>query len=239
MSGDERVQKAAKHKLQGLVRSSTHQALALTASVKPDVASPAETPSKLTPMEKLLIERGFLPDDAMYEPFVMIHETQQNINRVLEKVAAGSEALNVQVKATADGEISRVRASVADVEEESVERMTAALEQSAQALFRGRQWRTAALVGIALCVAVGSGGAVGWVLGSRDGSASVEAVKGELAEAFRNGGEGAELWLRLMRDNDVRKSLEQCKGGAVWQANGRLACWVPLWLEEAGAPERR
>lgn len=239
MGGEEPVQKAAKNKLQGLLKSRTYRDLALASSVESDEVQPAETPSKLTSMEKLLIEKGFLPNDAMYEPFAMIHETQEKINRLLEKVAAGSEALNVQVKATADGEIARVRASVADVEEESVERMTAAMEQSAQLVVRVKQWQIAAALACFLCVATAVGVLVGWYFGWRDGSATVAATERGLAEAFRGGGEAADMWLKLMRNNDPKLSLEQCKGAAVWQINGRRACWVPMWLDEAGAPEQR
>lgn len=229
MSEAEPVQKAAKRKLTDLMKSSTHAALALASS---PASVSSEHEAEASSMGKLLSDDGVLPGDPLYRPLM-------HLDKQIEKIAAGAEPIAAQIKAMVDGEVARIRKTVVGVEEESVERMTAALEQSAQASFRGWQWRTAALVGIALCVAAGVGGAVGWGLGWRDGSASVTATERGIAEAFRDGGESAELWLKLMKDNDLKRSLALCSGKAVWQANGRKACGVPLWLEEAGAPEQR
>lgn len=42
-------------------------------------------------------------------------------------------------------------------------------------------------------------------------------------------------WLTLMRNNDVKATLDRCRGSAFWASAGRNACRVPLWLDGPGA----
>jgi len=53
----------------------------------------------------------------------------------------------------------------------------------------------------------------------------------------QSGPEAAAAWAKLMRSNDLPQALAQCSGAAVWSANGRQACAVPLWIDGPGVPE--
>lgn len=224
------VHKAAKKEPQKSIQVPSHLHLAATAD--PGGQSSAER------MEQTLIENNILPGDPLYPPFALNAELLGKLEVLLERVAAGSDALNAQVRATAEAEVARVRASVASVEEDCADRLTAALEQSVQSVVRVKQWQVAATLACFLCVAIAVGIWVGWYFGWRDGQAHVAALHGQVAEAFRDGDEVAAAWLRLMRDNDLPLSLSQCSGKASYRANGRLACNVPLWLEGPDAPKK-
>ncbi len=88
---------------------------------------------------------------------------------------------------------------------------------------------------VAACLAIGTGG--GYWYGWSSGLSSVEVMENQISEAFQAGPEGAEVWLRLMRNNDPRQALDHCTGSAVWSDNGRKACSVPLWIDGPGAPK--
>jgi len=229
MSNEQQVQKAAKRKLQDLLKSSTTSALA--SAVKPASASPKVVPrASEDGMAKLLAADGVFPGDPLYAPLM-------RLEGLLEKVAAGADTLNAQVRATGDAEVERVKTAVMEVETQSVARMTAVLDHSVRSLYRGMQWWTGALLGAALCVAALVGAAGGWWLGWRDGRASVEVTEERVSEAFQHGPDAAEIWRTLMENNDPRQALEECKGKAVWYVNGRKACRLPLWLDGLGVPD--
>jgi hypothetical protein len=222
------VEKAASRKLRDLLKSSTTAALA--SAVKPASASPKLAPEKPKGdgMAALLAADGILPGDPLYAP-LMRFET------LLEQTAAGADVLNAKVQATADAEVERVRSCVDEIETQSVQRMTAVLDHSVRTLYWGMQWRTGVMLGAALCAAAMLGGAFGWWIGWREGSASVAAVEEELAAAFRGGADGAAFWLKVVKNNDAGIVEQECRGKSAWRVNGRLACRVPLWVDEASA----
>ncbi len=224
------VQKAAARKLQDLLKSTTTSALAK--AVKPASAERVSNAVPPATMAKMLAEDGVLPSDPLYRPLV-------HLETLLEKAAAGADALNTQVRATGEAEVDRVRSAVVEVEAESVVRMAAVLDHSVRSMHRGMQWRTGALLGAALSVAVLTGFAAGHWWGWSSGQASVRVAEQQVAAAFRWGPEVARTWGEVMVNNDIGQALEQCSGGALFRVNGRKACRVPLWLEGDGVPEQR
>ena len=88
---------------------------------------------------------------------------------------------------------------------------------------------------VAACLFLGGGG--GYWLGWSSGRQSVETTERQIAMAFQAGPDAADIWLRLMRNNDPRRALDHCSGSAVWSDNGRQACSIPFWIDGPGAPE--
>jgi hypothetical protein len=119
-----------------------------------------------------------------------------------------------------------------------IARQADASMRNAAAKHRLRLERKTALIAgtvAAACLVLGGGGGYWW--GWSSGRQSVETTQRQVAMAFQAGPDAAGIWLRLMRNNDPRKALDHCSGSAVWSADGRQACSIPLWIDGPGAPE--
>ena len=99
------------------------------------------------------------------------------------------------------------------------------------------EWKTSLIAGgvAVVCLILGGGG--GFWFGWSSGRASVETMERQIATAFQAGPDAADVWLRLMKNNDPRQALSHCSGSAVWTDNGRQACSIPLWIDGPGVPE--
>ncbi len=77
----------------------------------------------------------------------------------------------------------------------------------------------------------------GYLWGRSTEAAEVRQATSVIRAALSEGSISARAWSDAIRRNDLVGLLERCEGSAVWtDANGRRACAVPLWLEDAPPP---
>lgn len=165
-------------------------------------------------------ESGIRDDKPLYG---LLTEVRDIVEIASDSVRGGARGL------TPDGEAELVKRITRTVEEsvkDSSERHRLRLERKAS-------WIAGAVVAASLAL----GGASGFWWGWSSGRQSVQVIERHVTEAFRDGPEVAEAWANLMRSNDLRRTLAECKGSAVWAVNGRKACRIPMWIEGAPAPE--
>jgi hypothetical protein len=182
--------------------------------------------SLLSRVQAGMAENGMRPEDGLY-PIL------SELAVLVEKVAAGTEALNESVRTTADEEAGRIAKLFKDLEAGSADRLAAGIDRAVAGAARRLHWRMAAAVGGSLfCVALLAGyGGYLW------GRADSLVVEGQLGAAFQDGPDAARIWLRLWRENNPAAALERCAGAAGFERGGRRGCWVPLWLEPAPVPQ--
>ncbi|RYI35886.1 MAG: hypothetical protein EON48_00585 [Acetobacteraceae bacterium] len=101
----------------------------------------------------------------------------------------------------------------------------------------GQSRRLAVLSGLgAAALLLGALGG-GYLWGRSTEAAEVREASGLIRVALSNGSTSARAWSDAIRRNDLVGLLARCEGRAVWiDANGRRACAVPLWLEDAPPP---
>jgi hypothetical protein len=101
----------------------------------------------------------------------------------------------------------------------------------------GQSRRLAVLSGLgAAALLLGALGG-GYLWGRSTEAAEVREATGLIRAALSNGSASARAWSDAIRRNDLVGLLARCEGRAVWiDANGRRACAVPLWLEDAPPP---
>jgi hypothetical protein len=156
------------------------------------------------------------------------------LSQVLLTVFVAAETALSSVKAgarglTAEGEADLIRRVVKTIDAQSRQ----SLAQHRLRLDRKGSWIAGGVVAVSLLL----GGVGGYWWGWSTGQQSVAVLERDIGAAFQSGPDGAAAWLRLMRHNNLPQALAQCSGNAVWSANGRQACLVPLWLDGSGAPE--
>ena len=101
----------------------------------------------------------------------------------------------------------------------------------------GQSRRLAVLSGFGAAVLLLGAMGGGYLWGRSTEAAEVREASGLIRAALSNGSDSARAWSDAIRRNDLVGLLARCEGRAVWiDANGRRACAVPLWLEDAPPP---
>lgn len=101
----------------------------------------------------------------------------------------------------------------------------------------GQSRRLAVLSGFGAAVLLLGALGGGYLWGRSMEAAEVREASGLIRAALSNGSASARAWSDAIRRNDLVGLLARCEGRAVWiDANGRRACAVPLWLEDAPPP---
>jgi len=195
-------------------------------------------------------ESGVLPGDPL-EPLV------NAFARTIIGLGYGQRALNESIEAAVQKFVSllrdqrdllesaskRARVEARNAEAKMLERVAdasaiaagEALSQRARALDR----RAAAVVGMCIVCAVLIGSAAGWVI--RDQRALEARIDEEarFGAAFRDGPEAAAIWIDLMRWNDPRVGIENCRRPEeVIVQNRRRACRLLFWVEKQADASR-
>jgi hypothetical protein len=119
--------------------------------------------------------------------------------------------------------------------------MTRQLVQACRADFlrqaAGQSRRLAMLSGLGAAVLLLSALGGGYLWGRSTEAAEVRSATDVIRAALSDGSASARAWADAIRRNDLVGLLARCEGRAVWSdANGRRACAVPLWLDEAPPP---
>jgi hypothetical protein len=101
-----------------------------------------------------------------------------------------------------------------------------------QAVSQSRRLAVLSGLGAAALLLGAMGG--GYLWGRSAEVAEVREALGVIRAALSDGSASARAWSDAIRRNDLVGLLARCEGRAVWSdANGRRACAVPLWLDDA------
>lgn len=101
----------------------------------------------------------------------------------------------------------------------------------------GQSRRLAVLSGFGAAVLLLGALGGGYLWGRSTEAAEVREASVLIRAALSNGSASARAWSDAISRNDLVGLLARCEGRAVWtDANGRRACAVPLWLEDAPPP---
>jgi hypothetical protein len=119
--------------------------------------------------------------------------------------------------------------------------MTRQLVQACRADFvrqaEAQSRRLSLLSGFGAAVLLLSALGGGYLWGRSTEAAELRSATDVIRAALSDGSASAQAWADAIRRNDLVGLLARCEGRAVWSdANGRRACAVPLWLDEAPAP---
>jgi hypothetical protein len=119
--------------------------------------------------------------------------------------------------------------------------MTRQLVQACRADFvrqaGAQSWRLSVLSGLGAAVLLLGALGGGYLWGRSTEAVEVGSATGVIRAALSDGSASAQAWADAIRRNDLVGLLARCDGPAVWSdADGRRACAVPLWLDEAPAP---
>lgn len=119
--------------------------------------------------------------------------------------------------------------------------MTRKLVQACRADFAraatGSTRRLAILSGIVAAALLLAALGGGYLWGRSTEAAAVSEASEVIRAALSDGSASARVWADAIRRNDLVGLLGRCEGQRVWtEANGRRACAVPLWLDDAPAP---
>jgi hypothetical protein len=161
-------------------------------------------------VEEYCAKAGMKPDSPLRLALLNVMETAETAR---EAVKGGARGL------TPEGErelIKRITEAVVDTTEREAERIV-----------RRFDLMMVLKVAVALAAFVLISFTGGYWMGQRDTALAGQ----QLAQALEDDPSAARLWLNLIRNNDLKGALQKCRGGASWQANGRRACNIPLWLE--------
>jgi len=213
---------------------------------------PAKTNApETTEVEQLVSElreaarqAGLLRDDPMMP---LLTAFARGIRFLGERTAASDRVLAessqritdalLLARHTADAEAARFRESIGAAETQTVQRVSAAIGQSAQRALSHRiqvfDRNTALLAAFVLfATAIGClGGGYWW--GSSNAYADIHQTENGLREAFTDGAADARLWLSLMSWNNIGHSLALCSDpGLTHLQDHRKVCDVPLWVEK-------
>ncbi|MFC7694577.1 hypothetical protein ACFQY5_38545 [Paeniroseomonas aquatica] len=136
---------------------------------------------------------------------------------------------------------ARMEASREPLDDKARADMTRQLVQACRMDFvrqAGAQSRRLALLsglGAAVLLLGALGG--GYLWGRSTETAEVREASGVIRAALSDGSASALAWSDAIRRNNLVGLLARCEGRAVWtDSNGRRACAVPLWLEDAPPP---
>jgi hypothetical protein len=138
----------------------------------------------------------------------------------------------------ADAEAARFRLELSRVEADTVQRIAAAIVDTANVALTRRvrtlDRNSAYLAALALfaVAAVCLAGGERW--GHSRAAASVYEAETALQSALLDGPDTARLWTQLMAWNDLRGSLTACNAAPARNhvQDGRRFCDVPLWIEK-------
>jgi hypothetical protein len=137
--------------------------------------------------------------------------------------------------------LDHVEASRQPMDDNDTAELTRQLAQACRADFvrvAGLNSRRRALlsgVGAAVLLLGALGG--GYLWGRSAEAAEVHEALGVIRTALSDGSASARAWSDAIRRNDLVGLLARCEGRSVWaEANGRRACAVPLWLDDAPPP---
>lgn len=90
-------------------------------------------------------------------------------------------------------------------------------------------WLSGLITTVLLAGAIGGG----YLWGRNTEFSELREASGAIRAALSDGSASAKAWADAIRRNDIVSLLSRCEGRAVWTVNGRRACTVPLWLEDA------
>ena len=97
-----------------------------------------------------------------------------------------------------------------------------------------RSRRAAMLSGVGATVLLLGVLSGGYLWGRATEVAEVRSATGVIRAALSDGSASARAWADAIRRNDLVGLLARCEGRAVWaDTDGRRACAVPLWLDDA------
>jgi ElaB/YqjD/DUF883 family membrane-anchored ribosome-binding protein len=195
-------------------------------------------------------ESGVLPGDPL-EPLVdafarTIIGLARGQRALTESTEAAVKEFDSLLRAQRDllkSASDRARAEARNAEAKMLERVAdasaiaagEALSQRARALDR----RAAAVVGMCIVCAVLIGSAAGWFFREQWALAARIEEEARFGAAFRDGPEAAAIWIDLMRWNDARVALENCRRPEeVIIQNRRRACRLLFWVEKQADASR-
>jgi hypothetical protein len=118
----------------------------------------------------------------------------------------------------------------ADMVRQLVKACRADFVRQASLQTRRSAWLSGLITTVLLAGAMGGG----YLWGRNTESSELREASGTIRAALSDGSASARAWAGVIRRSDIVSLLSRCEGRAVWtDANGRRACTVPLWLEDA------
>lgn len=161
---------------------------------------PAQEPPPDATIDQAVADMGILPGDPLY-----------GFTTKLQRVADHFD----------NGAVPKIdEAKLARALGPTIERT---LDRRASAL----SWRTSLMAACVLVTAMVATGAVSYWYGYRSGQTDTINTQNALATSFRNDPKSADIWLNLMKNNDIAKALNACRKRELPDG---IACDVPLWL---------
>jgi hypothetical protein len=207
-------------------------------------AEPTEVEQLVSELREAARQAGLQRDDPMMP---LLTAFARGIRFLGERTAASDRSLAESSKritdalllarSTADAEAARFRDNLGETETRTVQRVSAAIGQSAERALAHRirvfDRNTALLAAFVLfATAIGClGGGYWW--GSRNAYADIHQTENGLREAFNGGDQAARIWLNLISWNNITHSLALCsEPGLTHLQDHRKVCDVPLWIEK-------
>ena len=187
-------------------------------------------------LPKAAKEAGIMPGDPMHDVLSTLGTGFASWGDLLTAHAKRLEEMTVAAKGAADSEVTRARAQIGEIEAEAVQRVTEGITEAADRVMERRttrlEWSLALKTGAALALIMAGMLAGGYMLGRSSAFAEVAVTERQVAQAFQDGPDVAKQWTMLMRNNDLRASMEMCSGGRLLVGkDGRKGCSIPLWTE--------
>ena len=201
-----------------------HKALA-----RPDVAAA---------VRKAATEAGITDQDALRPLLDAMLAVQEHASTVAEEHTHRIEALTDACRKMIETSRETVRADADKMAVTLVNSMRSGLEvalsKAALRLPNQIGWLRAVLVGVACTSFLTLGGIAGAYLEENH----LTALAAQAQAAFAPGAPGADLWLRLHRQNDIAAALEAAAAnGKCGIQEGREACDLSLWLGSPHQPK--
>ena len=214
----------------------------VAASVVPAAPDPAvDVEALIAELREAARHAGIQRDDPMMPLLTTLaHQIRFLANRTAtsDRVARETSAKIIdalqQSRQTADTEIARFQAGIAQTETATIQRIADNIAKAADLALTRRvavlQWQLVlGAAGILFFVAASClGGGYWW--GRDTALAGIHETEAGLQVAFEAGAGAAQKWLDLMQWNNITDALSQCTGSALSVQLGRKACTVPLWI---------
>ncbi len=137
------------------------------------------------------------------------------------------------VRAATDSASQQARNAEAQMLERIAEASAMAASNALSRRARALDCRAAAVVGLCIAIAACVGAFGGYRAGYQAASTTISEEEAALRAGFQNGIDAADLWVDLMRWNDPRAALLNCRRPEeILMQNGRRFCRVRLWVEK-------